>query len=46
MTEKNRDHKSRVYISYDSMNKNSEASNIDIVEIGKAKDGEGVNCEG
>lgn len=33
-----RDHKSRVYVSYDSTNKNSEAGDIDIVEFGKAKD--------
>lgn len=35
---RNRDHKSRIYISYDSTNKNSEAGDIDIVEFGKAKD--------
>ncbi len=39
---KNRDHKSRIYISYDSTNKNSEAGDIDIVEFGKAKDDKGV----
>lgn len=37
----NRDHKSRIYISYDSTNKNSEAGDIDIVEFGKAKDDQG-----
>lgn len=36
-----RDHKSRVYVSYDSTNKNSEAGDIDIVEFGKAKDDKG-----
>ena len=39
---KNRDHKSRIYISYDSTNKNSEAGDIDIVEFGKAKDEKGL----
>lgn len=39
---KNRDHKSRIYISYDSTNKNSEAGDIDIVEFGKAKDDKGL----
>ena len=34
----NRDHRSRIYISYDSTNKNCEAGDIDIVEFGKAKD--------
>ena len=38
----NRDHKSRIYISYDSTNKNSEAGDIDIVEFGKAKDDKGL----
>ena len=38
----NRDHKSRIYISYDSTNKNSEAGDIDIVEFGKAKDDQGL----
>lgn len=33
-----RDHKSRVYVSYDSTNKNGEAGDIDIVEFGKARD--------
>jgi hypothetical protein len=35
---KKRDHKSRIYISYDSTNKNSEAGDISLVEFGKAKD--------
>lgn len=39
---KKRDHKSRIYISYDSTNKNSEAGDIDIVEFGKAKDEKGL----
>ena len=38
----NRDHTSRIYISYDSTNKNSEAGDIDIVEFGKAKDEKGL----
>lgn len=38
----NRDHRSRIYISYDSTNKNSEAGDIDIVEFGKAKDEKGL----
>ena len=38
----NRDHKSRIYVSYDSTNKNSEAGDIDIVEFGKAKDEKGL----
>lgn len=38
----NRDHKSRIYISYDSTNKNNEAGDIDIVEFGKAKDDQGL----
>ena len=37
-----RDHKSRIYISYDSANKNSDAGDIDIVEFGKAKDDKGL----
>lgn len=39
---KKRDHKSRVYISYDSTNKNSQAGDIDLVEFGKAKDDKGL----
>ena len=39
---KNRDHKSRIYISYDATNKNSAAGDIDIVEFGKAKDDKGL----
>ena len=37
-----RDHKQRIYISYDSTNKNCEAGDIDIVEYGKAKDDKGL----
>lgn len=39
---KKRDHKSRIYISYDSTNKNSQAGDVDIVEFGKAKDEKGL----
>ena len=39
---KKRDHKSRIYISYDSTNKNSEAGDISLVEFGKAKDDKGL----
>lgn len=37
-----RDHKNRIYISYDSTNKNSATGDIDIVEFGKAKDDKGL----
>ena len=37
-----RDHRSRIYISYDSTNKNSQAGDIDLVEFGKAKDEKGL----
>lgn len=33
-----RDHKQRIYISYDSTNKNCQAGEIDLIEYGKAKD--------
>lgn len=39
---RNRDHNSRIYVSYDSTNKNSDAGDIDIVEFGKAKDEKGL----
>lgn len=39
---RHRDHKSRIYISYDSTNKNSDAGDIGIVEFGKAKDDKGL----
>ncbi|WP_155242107.1 hypothetical protein [Butyrivibrio fibrisolvens] len=35
---RNRDHKQRIYISYDSSNKNCQAGDIDLIEYGKAKD--------
>lgn len=38
---KNRDHNQKIYISYDSSNKNSQAGDIDIVEFGKPKDDQG-----
>lgn len=37
-----RDHSQRIYISYDSSNKNCQAGDIDIVEYGKAKDDKGL----
>lgn len=39
---KARDHSQRVYLSYDSTNKNCDAGDIDIAEFGKAKDDKGV----
>ena len=39
---KDRDHDSRVYVSYDSTNINSAAGDIDILEFGKAKDDKGL----
>ena len=39
---KNRDHNQRIYISYDSSNKNCQAGDIDLIEYGKAKDDKGV----
>ena len=36
------DKKERIYISYDSTNKNSQAGDIDILEFGKAKDEKGL----
>lgn len=39
---KSRDHKQRVYVSYDSTNKNCQAGDIDIVEFGKAIDEKGL----
>ena len=39
---RNRDHRGRIYISYDSTNKNSDAGDISIVEFGKAKDDKGL----
>lgn len=37
-----RDHSQRVYISYDSSNKNCQAGDVGLVEYGKAKDDKGV----
>lgn len=37
-----RDHKQRIYLSYDSTNKNCQAGDIDLVEFGKAKDAKGL----
>ena len=36
-----KDHRQRVYISYDSTNKNCQAGEIDLVEYGHPKDGKG-----
>lgn len=37
-----RDHREKIYISYDSTNKNSEAGEIDLVEVGHPKDDKGL----
>ncbi len=37
-----RDRRQRLYISYDSTNKNCQAGDVDIVEFGKAKDDRGL----
>lgn len=37
-----RDHTQRIYISYDSSNKNCSAGDIDLIEYGKAKDNKGI----
>ncbi|MDD4220425.1 MAG: transposase [Sphaerochaetaceae bacterium] len=39
---KGRDRRQRLYISYDSTNKNCQAGDVDIVEFGKAKDDKGL----
>lgn len=39
---KKRDHSQRIYLSYDSTNKNCHAGDIDLVEFGKAKDEKGL----
>ncbi len=39
---KGRDHKQRIYISYDSSNKNSQAGDLELVEFGKAKVDKGL----
>ena len=36
-----KDHRERIYISYDSTNKNSQAGDIDLVEFGHPKDDQG-----
>jgi len=38
----NRDHKQRIYVSYDSTNKNCNAGDIDLIEYGKPKDDQGL----
>ena len=42
MWNKDRDHRQRIYISYDSTNKNCQAGDIDLIEYGKAKDDKGL----
>jgi transposase len=37
-----RDHRERIYISYDSTNKNCQAGDIEMVEYGRAKDDKGL----
>ena len=37
-----RDHKQRIYVSYDSTNKNCHAGDIDLIEYGKPKDDQGL----
>jgi len=37
-----RDHRQRIYISYDSTNKNCQAGDIELVEFGHAKDDKGL----
>ena len=39
---KDRDHRQRIYLSYDSTNKNCQAGDIDIVEFGNAKEDRGL----
>ena len=39
---KGRDHKQRIYVSYDSTNKNCSAGDIDLIEYGKPKDDRGL----
>lgn len=38
----NRDHKQRIYVSYNSTNKNCNAGDIDLIEYGKAKNDQGL----
>lgn len=37
-----KDHRQRIYISYDSTNKNSQAGDLDLVEFGHAKEDKGL----
>lgn len=37
-----RDHRQRIYLSYDSTNKNCQSGDIDLIEFGKAKDEKGL----
>lgn len=37
-----RDHRQRIYVSYDSTSKNCQAGDVDLVEFGKAKDEKGL----
>lgn len=39
---RNQDHRQRIYLSYDSTNKNSQAGDLDLVEFGHAKDDKGL----
>lgn len=39
---KKRDKRQRIYLSYDSTNKNCQAGDIDLIEFGKAKDEKGL----
>lgn len=39
---KGRDHKQRIYVSYDSTNKNCQAGDIDLIEYGKPKNDQGL----
>ena len=39
---KKRDHRSRIYVSYEATNKNIEAGDVAIVEFGKAETGKGL----
>jgi len=39
---KSRDHTQRIYVSYDSTNKNCQAGDIDLIEYGKPKDDQGL----
>jgi hypothetical protein len=39
---KGMDHRQRIYVSYDSTNKNCQAGDVDIVEFGKPKDDKGL----